>query len=154
MGGGRDGRKAGRKGRGKRKEGEREGGGRGDLLQGLRGDRRPWPRTSNSRMLSEIACWCVPLALWSYHSRTYWVHPSVRLGWAESKNVASSPAGFRKRTLVHLRVKRHDRLIYYFKAGAGAFLSCLIALQYPAISPLVRGHKGPFKRTLRCALRQ
>jgi len=41
MGGGRDGRKEGRKGRGKGREGEGKRGGRGDLLQGLRGDRRP-----------------------------------------------------------------------------------------------------------------
>jgi len=43
MGWGRDGRKEGRKGRGKGREGEGKGGGRGgDLLHGLRGDRRPW----------------------------------------------------------------------------------------------------------------
>jgi len=37
MEGGRDERKEGRKGRGKGREGERKGGGRGDLLQGLGG---------------------------------------------------------------------------------------------------------------------
>jgi len=40
MGGERDGRK---EGNGKGGEGEGKGGGRGDLLQGLRGDRRPCP---------------------------------------------------------------------------------------------------------------
>jgi len=39
MGGRTDWRKEGRKGRGKGREGEGKG---GDLLQGLRGDRRPW----------------------------------------------------------------------------------------------------------------
>jgi len=36
-----NGKKEERKGRGKGREGEGKGGGRGDLLQGLRGDRRP-----------------------------------------------------------------------------------------------------------------
>ena len=41
MGGGRDGRNEERKGRKNGKEGEGKGSGRGDLLQGLRGDGRP-----------------------------------------------------------------------------------------------------------------
>jgi len=41
VGGRRDWRKEGRKGRGKGREEERKRGGRWDLLQGLRGDRRP-----------------------------------------------------------------------------------------------------------------
>jgi len=46
MGGGRDGRKDVRKGRGKGREGEVKGGGRGACSKVLVGDRRPWLRVN------------------------------------------------------------------------------------------------------------